>query len=260
MLERVPSLIHSFPKKSCKVAPIPGETKIWQYVTLFKRIALVDCPGVVVDTAGDTEEDSVLKGVVRAERLEHPEDFVNAIQRKVKREHIAAQYKIPKDAWPDVELDDGNNMNNKNSSIVLMELIARRCGRLRKGGDPCLRSAAIMLINDFQRGRLPHYVPPPELKTSDNEQQAAEQNAAKPNEPQVTQNLDKIGREHMKQDKTDDTETDDSDDNDDDESDGNDEKDDGDDEKEEDNQNDGDGKPSALKSFTEFIAEGDWDD
>ena len=34
-------------KKVCKAAPIPGETKIWQYVTLMKRIHLIDCPGVV---------------------------------------------------------------------------------------------------------------------------------------------------------------------------------------------------------------------
>ena len=79
-------------KKSCKVAPIPGETKIWQYITLFRNIYLIDCPGVVVDTAGDTETDSVLKGVVRAERLETPEDYIDAIQEAVKKEHIAALY------------------------------------------------------------------------------------------------------------------------------------------------------------------------
>lgn len=176
-------------KKSCKVAPVPGETKIWQYVTLFKRISLIDCPGVVVDTAGDTEEDSVLKGVVRAERLEHPEDFVAAIQRKVKREHLAAQYKIPIDGWPDVELDDGDNTNESNSSRVLMDLIARKGGRLKKGGDPCLRTASIMLINDFQRGRLPHYVAPPELKTEIVE--------TKTHELHIHQNLDGIGSEKM---------------------------------------------------------------
>jgi nuclear GTP-binding protein len=140
-------------KKSCKVAPIPGETKIWQYISLFKRISLIDCPGVVVDTAGDTETDSVLKGVVRAERLESPEDFVDAIMQRVKHEHIAAQYNLPKDG------DD-----TWSSSTELMEMIAKKCGRLLKGGDPCLRSAAIYLINDFQRGRMPHYVAPPELK------------------------------------------------------------------------------------------------
>ena len=167
-------------KKSCKVAPVPGETKIWQYVTLFKRISLIDCPGVVVDTAGDTETDSVLKGVVRAERLENPEDYIDSIQERVKREHIAAQYKLPKDKqkWE--------------NSLELMETISRQYGRLRKGGDPCIRSAAVMLINDYQRGRLPHYVPPPDLKDD-----KAEDSERSDREIAVQQDLDKIGEENM---------------------------------------------------------------
>ena len=176
-------------KKSCKVAPIPGETKIWQYVSLFKRISLIDCPGVVVDTAGDTEVDSVLKGVVRSERLENPQDFIDAIQQKVKRQYIAAQYKLEKDSWK--------------TSTELMELIAQRSGRLLKGGDPCLRSAAIMLINDFQRGRLPHYVPPPELKRPDSEKRevgpetspTSETTAATTSISQIEQNLEELGAE-----------------------------------------------------------------
>lgn len=140
-------------KKSCKVAPVPGETKIWQYITLFRNVSLIDCPGVVVDTAGDTETDAVLKGVVRSERLECPEDYVPAICEKVKREHTAAMYGLAKsgeDTWETAE--------------ELLEKISIKCGRLRKGGEPCLRSSAIMIINDYQRGRLPHYVAPPELK------------------------------------------------------------------------------------------------
>ena len=35
---------------------------MWQYITLMRRIFLIDCPGVVYDT-GDTETDIVLKGV-----------------------------------------------------------------------------------------------------------------------------------------------------------------------------------------------------
>ncbi|CAL0326567.1 unnamed protein product [Lupinus luteus] len=49
-------------KNVCKVAPIPGETKVWQYITLTKRIFLIDCPGVVYHNK-DTETDVVLKGV-----------------------------------------------------------------------------------------------------------------------------------------------------------------------------------------------------
>lgn len=50
-------------KLVCKVAPIPGETKVWQYITLTKRIFLIDCPGVVYHST-DSETDIVLKGVV----------------------------------------------------------------------------------------------------------------------------------------------------------------------------------------------------
>lgn len=55
----------SFPFQVCKVAPIPGETKVWQYITLTKRIFLIDCPGVVYQNIKDSETDIVLKGVVR---------------------------------------------------------------------------------------------------------------------------------------------------------------------------------------------------
>jgi nuclear GTP-binding protein len=172
-------------KKSCKVAPIAGETKVWQYVSLFKRISLIDCPGVVVDTAGDTEQDSVLKGVVRPERLESPEEFIPAILARVKPEHVAAQYKL--DDQKDMDNDKKDNDDKEattaaagggrvvlwKDSIELMEMIAKRSGRLLKGGEPCLRTAAIMLINDYQRGRLPHYVAPPELKDDEQEQAVA---------------------------------------------------------------------------------------
>ncbi|KAK6134511.1 hypothetical protein DH2020_031745 [Rehmannia glutinosa] len=64
-------------KNVCKVAPIPGETKVWQYITLTKKIFLIDCPGVVYQNH-DTETDIVLKGVVRVTNLhdaaEHIED------------------------------------------------------------------------------------------------------------------------------------------------------------------------------------------
>jgi nuclear GTP-binding protein len=178
-------------KKSCKVAPIPGETKIWQYITLFRNIYLIDCPGVVVNTAGDSETDSVLKGVVRAERLECPEEFIDAIQEAVKREHIAAMYGLPKageDTW--------------NSTTELLEKIALKSGRLLKGGEPCLRSAAIMMILDFQRGRLPHFVAPPDLKEDEADGKkesgaaSAEESTAKIEGVTLdNQNLDDVQRE-----------------------------------------------------------------
>ena len=39
-----------------------GETKVWQYITLMKRIYLIDCPGIVYDT-GDDEVSVVILSV-----------------------------------------------------------------------------------------------------------------------------------------------------------------------------------------------------
>jgi nuclear GTP-binding protein len=64
----------------------------------MKRVFLIDCPGVVYDT-GDSEAAIVLKGVVRPERLETPEDYVDAILERVKPAHIRATYGI--DTWAD---------------------------------------------------------------------------------------------------------------------------------------------------------------
>ncbi|KIH42987.1 hypothetical protein ANCDUO_27021, partial [Ancylostoma duodenale] len=49
-------------KKVCKTAPIAGETKVWQYVMLMRRIYMIDCPGVVYPQ-GDSETQIILKGV-----------------------------------------------------------------------------------------------------------------------------------------------------------------------------------------------------
>ncbi|KAG9620924.1 nuclear/nucleolar GTP-binding protein, partial [Aureobasidium melanogenum] len=81
-------------KKVCNVAPIPGETKVWQYITLMKRIYLIDCPGVVPPNMGDTDEDILLRGVVRIENVENPEQYVAAALKKCKRHHIERTYDV----------------------------------------------------------------------------------------------------------------------------------------------------------------------
>ena len=74
-------------KKVCKVAPIPGETKVWQYITLMKSIYLVDCPGTV-QPSGNSEVDAVLKGVVRIEQLRQADEYVEEVLRRVKVEYL----------------------------------------------------------------------------------------------------------------------------------------------------------------------------
>lgn len=131
-------------KNVCKVAPIPGETKVWQYITLTKRIFLIDCPGVVYHNK-DSETDVVLKGVVRVTNLKDAADHIGEVLKRVKKEHLKRAYKIKE--W----VDDND---------FLLQL-CRSSGKLLKGGEPDLMTAAKMILHDWQRGKIPFFVPPP---------------------------------------------------------------------------------------------------
>uniref|UniRef100_U5EVC1 Nucleolar GTP-binding protein 2 n=1 Tax=Corethrella appendiculata TaxID=1370023 RepID=U5EVC1_9DIPT len=130
-------------KKVCNVAPIAGETKVWQYITLMKRIFLIDCPGVVYPTA-ETDTEKVLKGVVRVELINNPEDYIEEVMKRCRREYLMKTYGI----------------NDWNSHIDFLEQMAKKSGKLLKKGEPDLNTVARMVLNDWQRGRLPFYVAP----------------------------------------------------------------------------------------------------
>ncbi|XP_036112347.1 nucleolar GTP-binding protein 2 isoform X3 [Molossus molossus] len=131
-------------KKVCSVAPIAGETKVWQYITLMRRIFLIDCPGVVYPSE-DSETDIVLKGIVQVEKIKTPEDHIGAVLERAKPEYISKTYKI--ESWENAE--------------DFLEKLAFRTGKLLKGGEPDLQTVGKMVLNDWQRGRIPFFVKPP---------------------------------------------------------------------------------------------------
>ncbi|KAG4421045.1 GTPase required for pre-60S ribosomal subunit nuclear export and maturation [Cadophora malorum] len=140
-------------KKVCTVAPIPGETKVWQYITLMKRIYLIDCPGVVPPSSTDTPQDILLRGVVRVENVENPEQYIPAVLSKTKPQHIERTYQL----------------KGYNGHIEFLELLARKGGRLLHGGEPDVDGVAKMVLNDFLRGKIPWFTPPPLLEGSETE-------------------------------------------------------------------------------------------
>lgn len=153
------SIINTLKKKKvCTVAPIPGETKVWQYITLMKRIYLIDCPGVVPLSAKDSESDTVLKGVVRVENLQTPAEHVPQMLERVRQEYIERTYGL--------EPREGG-WHGEEGAAVLLSTIAKKAGKLLKGGEPDQEAAAKMVLNDWIRGKIPFFVPPP-AKQSDN--------------------------------------------------------------------------------------------
>jgi len=134
-------------KKVCDVAPIAGETKVWQYISLMKGLYLIDCPGVV-HPQNETDTDIVLKNVVRIENIQEPESHIEEVLKRVDEAFIKKHYKVT--SWED--------------SVDFLEQLAKRMGKLTKGGHADINTTARMVLNDWQRGRLPYFVKPPELQ------------------------------------------------------------------------------------------------
>ena len=132
-------------KKVCTVAPIPGETKVWQYITLMKRIYLIDCPGVVPPSNNDSEEDILLRGVVRVENVHNPEQYIEGVLKRTQPRHIERTYEV----------------KGYKDAIDFLSILARKGGRLLRGGEPDVDGVAKMVINDFLRGKIPWFTPPP---------------------------------------------------------------------------------------------------
>ncbi|QPG73242.1 GTPase required for pre-60S ribosomal subunit nuclear export and maturation [Brettanomyces nanus] len=133
-------------KRVCPVAPIPGETKVWQYITLMKRIYLIDSPGIVPPSSKDSETDILFRGVVRVEHVSHPEQYIPELMKRVEKKHLERTYELS--GW-------------KNSEDFI-EMLARKSGRLLKGGEPDESGVSKQVITDFNRGKIPWFIPPPE--------------------------------------------------------------------------------------------------
>lgn len=150
-------------KKVCKAAPIPGETKVWQYIALTKKLYAIDCPGVVPPTASDFTSDAskILKGVVRAEKVKDPSNYIDEVLVRVKPSYIIDKYNMPADTtW-----EDGEDF---------LCILARKMGKLRRGAEPDIETTARIVLYDWQRGRIPFFTPPPEKELEKKEEATEE--------------------------------------------------------------------------------------
>ncbi|KZT22646.1 NGP1NT-domain-containing protein [Neolentinus lepideus HHB14362 ss-1] len=154
--------------KVCRVAPVPGETKVWQYITLTRKIYLIDCPGIVPTSAkSDSQTSTVLKGVVRIEALPSASEHIPALLERVKPIYLSRTYglPIPDKLERDAEEADESvapREQGKYEASTFLDALARQKGRLLKGGEPDVEAVAKIVLSDWVRGRIPFFVGPPE--------------------------------------------------------------------------------------------------
>ncbi|OMJ68927.1 hypothetical protein SteCoe_33492 [Stentor coeruleus] len=140
------SVINSLRRsKAVGVSSTPGFTKCIQEVEIESNIKILDCPGIVFDTSFDP--DMVLRNVVKIDMVD---DFLRPVQRileKVSREKMQTLYGI--EEFTDVSNFLGN--------------LARKRGKLKKGGIADLDAAGKIVLNDWVAGKIEYYVPPVDM-------------------------------------------------------------------------------------------------
>jgi len=141
------SLINSLKRsRAVGVGATPGFTKTMQEIHIDKNVKLLDCPGIVF-SSHNTESDLILRNCVKVEQLEDPISPVEAILRRCKKDKMLEIYCIP----------------NYEDSKEFLSHIARKMGKLSKGGIPNYDKAAKKVIADWNAGKIPFYTEPPVL-------------------------------------------------------------------------------------------------
>ncbi|XP_074873559.1 guanine nucleotide-binding protein-like 3-like protein isoform X2 [Carettochelys insculpta] len=143
------SLINSLKRsRACSVGATPGVTKCLQEVQLDGRIRLLDCPGLVLAPVA-TDTALVLRSCRPLEQVADPVAPVAAILRRCSKEQIMQHYRVPE--YRDVS--------------EFLAHLARRKGKLRKGGVPDHEKAARAMLSDWISGKISYFTHPPETHT-----------------------------------------------------------------------------------------------
>lgn len=113
----------------------------------------------------------MLRGVVRVENVENPAQYIPAVLSKCRAKHLERTYDIK--GWSTASGDDvaGSGVDNMvggpnqekakiEEATRFLDALARKGGRLLKGGEADLDGVAKMVLNDFLRGKIPWFVPP----------------------------------------------------------------------------------------------------
>lgn len=153
------SLINSLKRsRVCGVGSTPGFTKFVQQIHLDSKLKLLDCPGIVFNTPlkGSQKQDKtavaemMLRNCIKVGLLEDPIAPVDLIVSRCKPVALQALYNVP--AFLDTR-------------SFLVQL-ARQRGLLHRQGIADMVAAARVVLDDWNRGKIPYFTLPPGMAQS----------------------------------------------------------------------------------------------
>jgi len=147
------SVINSLKRaKACGVGATPGFTKTTKEVLINKRIKIIDSPGIVM-AKGSNNAAVILRNCVKVETIEDPITPVEAILSRCNKNQMMMRY----------------NIGDYSDTNEFLALLAKKHGKLAKGGKPRLNIAAKSILNDWNSGRIKYYTHPPLRNETDND-------------------------------------------------------------------------------------------
>jgi len=139
------SVINSLKRtRAAGTSSIPGFTTSLQEIRLDGNIKLIDCPGVLLNESDDPTN-LVLKNAVKVNEVDGL-SAVNSILERCPKESLMHVYMLPE----------------FNSTEEFLFHVAKSRGKLKKGGVPDMDQAATLVLQDWNSGRIPFYMAPPE--------------------------------------------------------------------------------------------------
>ena len=82
------------------------------------------------------------------ENVENPAQYVQAVLQRAQTRHIERTYEI-------------KHSDYEGDATEFLSILARKGGRLLRGGEPDVDGVAKMVLNDFLRGKIPWFSAPP---------------------------------------------------------------------------------------------------
>jgi len=144
------SVINSLKRtRAAGTSSTPGFTTSLQEIRLDANIKLIDSPGVLLNESDDPTS-LVLKNAIRVDQVDGI-TAVHSILSRCPRESLMQVYMLPEFT----------------SAEEFLFGVAQNRGKLKKGGVPDVEQASRLVLQDWNSGRIPFFVSPPEEANND---------------------------------------------------------------------------------------------
>lgn len=157
-------------KAACPAGAEAGVTTSIRAVKIDSKLTLLDSPGIVFPSATDSDNAKrtaveehahlILLNAIPPKQIDDPIPAVSLLLKKLSSSPELSQKLLDVYDLPPLMSTDGD------STTDFLVQVARKRGRLGRGGIPNLPAAAMTVVTDWRDGRIQGWAEPPKMSVS----------------------------------------------------------------------------------------------